>query len=113
MTQKTTKLALALALLGAVLSFGVSSQMSVDISVPGVKIKKNGDMDSGAHSQAENTEGGIIGDVEMEGIMVLNNEVYIDGTKIPPHVKKYKSNKTGKNYIIERGKNGNISVREF
>jgi hypothetical protein len=51
-------------------------------------------------------------DVEMTGVAVINGEVYIDGEKLPPGKRSFTSKKTGKNYAIEWGKNGNVSVAE-
>lgn len=98
-------------LMAAYFPLNAYCQVSIDISTTGIKNNQNYRINNG--QQAENIEGVISGDVDIEGVTIINNQVYIDGVKIPHHIKKYKSAKTGRNYIIERGKNGNISIREF
>lgn len=49
-----------------------------------------------------NSVGGIEGDVEMDGVAVINGRVYIDGKEIPPKVTRYKSPRSGEVYIIKR-----------
>lgn len=49
-----------------------------------------------------NSVGGIEGDVEMEGVAVVNGRVYIDGKEIPPKVTRYKSPRSGETYTIKR-----------
>ncbi|MDP2809903.1 MAG: hypothetical protein Q8O34_07105 [Rhodocyclaceae bacterium] len=53
--------------------------------------------------------GGIGGDVDIQGVTVINGRVYIDGKEIPPKVTRYKSPRTGEVYIIRR-KGGSVEV---
>ena len=66
----------------------------------------------GGSSVAVNTAGSIDEDVEMEGIAVINGEVFIDGVKVPKGKTSYTSRKTGKTYQIKWGRNGNVAVEE-
>lgn len=66
----------------------------------------------GAGGKATNTAGSIAADVQMEGVAVINDDVFIDGEKIPRGKTKHTSKKSGKSYRIEWGKNGNVSVEE-
>lgn len=66
----------------------------------------------GPGSAAGNSSGTIDADVEMEGVAVINDDVFIDGVKIPRGKTRYTSKKTGKSYRIQWGKNGNISVEQ-
>lgn len=58
---------------------------------------------------AGNTVGGIEGDVETQGVTIINGRVYIDGKEIPPKVTRYKSPRTGEVYVIRR-KGGSVEV---
>jgi hypothetical protein len=51
-------------------------------------------------------------DVEMTGSAIINGVVYIDGEKLPANISTFTSKKSGKTYLIKRGKNGNVSVVE-
>ena len=66
----------------------------------------------GSGNEVSNESGVIDENVQVEGIVVINGKVSIDGVKIPRGVKKYRSPKSGKNYLIEWGKNDNVSVTE-
>ncbi|HLA36183.1 MAG TPA: hypothetical protein VJ001_15070, partial [Rhodocyclaceae bacterium] len=58
-------------------------------------------------------ESGIIGsDVEIDGVAVINGEVFIDGEKVQRGKTSYTSKKSGKSYRIQWGKNGNVSVEQ-
>lgn len=59
--------------------------------------------------KASVTVGGIEGDVDIQGITVINGRVSIDGKEIPANVTRYKSPRTGTVYLIQR-KNGAVSV---
>jgi len=48
----------------------------------------------------------------MEGVAVINDDVFIDGEKIQRGKTSYTSKKTGKSYRIQWGKNGNVSVEQ-
>lgn len=90
------------------LSAGVFAQVSVDLSAFGVKVE-TGNKGVNVKSPTNSTVGS---DVEMEGVAVINGDVYIDGQKIPRGTKTYKSKKTGKSYRIQWGKGDNVSVEE-
>lgn len=55
------------------------------------------------------TVGGIEGEVDVQGVTVINGRVSIDGKEIPAGVTRYKSPRTGTVYSIER-KNGAVNV---
>lgn len=63
-------------------------------------------------SDARNESGVIDDDVEIEGVVIINGEVSIDGVPIPRGTKKYRSARTGKTYRIEWGKGDHVSVSE-
>ena len=86
------------------------SQVSVDVSDYGVHVQQGGNVK--VQTKA-NTSGGIIGsDVQIEGVAIINGDVFIDGEKIPKGKKTYTSKKTKKTYLIHWGENGNVSVAE-
>lgn len=60
----------------------------------------------------KNESGVIDEDADVEGIMIINGEVSIDGVKVPRGTKKFHSSRTGKNYRIDWGKGDNVSVSE-
>lgn len=77
----------------------------------GVRVRSSSTTSKSAINEADVVVGGIIGDVDIEGVAVINGRVSIDGKSIPTHVRRYKSPKTGKVYLIER-KDGSVSVSE-
>jgi len=87
----------------------VSAQVAVDISGAGIKVQTGG-----AHgaSVATNNTGSLGPGVEMEGVAVINGEVFVDGVKVPRGKTSYFSKKSGKTYIIQWGKDGNVAVHE-
>lgn len=97
-------------------SSGVAvGQIAVDIPGTSVRIDKGKGSTAisvGAGGKATNTAGSIAADVQMEGVAVINDDVFIDGEKIPRGKTKHTSKKSGKSYRIEWGKNGNVSVEE-
>lgn len=66
----------------------------------------------GPGSTASNSSGTIDADVEMEGVAVINDDVFIDGEKIQRGKTSHTSKKSGKSYRIQWGKNGNVSVEQ-
>ncbi|MDO8787262.1 MAG: hypothetical protein Q7J42_04230 [Sulfuritalea sp.] len=93
----------------------VVGQVTVDAPGGSVKVKKgkgNTAVSVGPGSTASNSSGSIDADVEMEGIAVINDDVFIDGEKIQRGKASYTSKKTGKSYRIQWGKNGNVSVEQ-
>lgn len=87
----------------------VAAQVAVDLSAYGIKVQTKG---SSGSNVAASSAGTIDSSVEMEGIAVINDDVYIDGEKVPKGQRDYKSRKSGKTYEITRDKNGNVAVRE-
>ena len=92
------------------------AQVSVDISGYGVNVQSGNsssvNVKSGGNS-AVNVNSGIVGsDVQMEGIAVINGNVFIDGEKVPKGKTVYTSKKTKKTYHIQWGKDDNVSVTE-
>jgi hypothetical protein len=82
------------------------AQVAVDVSGYGVRVQTG-------TSSAVNVNSGIIGSaVQMEGVAVINGEVFIDGEKVPKGKSTYTSKKTKKTYLIHWGKDGNVSVTE-
>lgn len=82
------------------------AQPRVEVSVPGVRVQ------AGEGSTAANVAGDLGPDVEMEGVAVINGQVYVDGEKVPRGRTTYRSGKTGKTYRIHWGSNGNVAVEE-
>lgn len=86
------------------------SQVSVDVSDYGVHVQQGGNVK--VKSKTNNSGGSIGHDVQMEGVAVINGDVFIDGEKIPKGKKIYTSKKTRKTYLIHWGESGNVSVAE-
>lgn len=63
-------------------------------------------------NEVGNVSGYIDEDAQIEGIVIINGAVSIDGVKIPKGQKRYKSAKSGKTYIIDWGRDDNVSVTE-
>ncbi|MFA6971034.1 MAG: hypothetical protein WC208_06475 [Gallionella sp.] len=55
---------------------------------------------------------GFGADVQIEGVAVINDKVYIDGVRVPKGTRVFTSKKTGRHYLIEWGENDNVTVRE-
>lgn len=55
---------------------------------------------------------GIVGNVEIEGVAIINNKVYIDGVPIKKGTHEAVSRKSGKKYKIDWGDNSNVKVTE-
>jgi hypothetical protein len=106
----------AIAGLLATLCGVVIGQVTVDVPGASVKIKKgnggNTAVSVGSGSSASNTAGAVGPDVEMEGVAVINDNVFIDGEKIKRGKTQHTSKKTGKSYRIQWGKDGNVSVEQ-
>lgn len=87
----------------------------VKVDIPGVSINAgngNATVNVGRGNTVKNTAGSIDADVEMEGVAIINDDVFIDGEKIPRGKSRYTSKKTGKSYRIQWGKNGNVTVEQ-
>ena len=85
------------------------AQVSVDVSGTGVRVQRSGGSEVNVNT---GSTGGVASDVEMEGVAVINGDVFIDGNRVPKGKTLYTSKKSGKTYRIEWGKNGNVSVSE-
>ena len=93
----------------------VVAQVSVDVPGASVRVNKGGGgtaVSVGSGSTASNSSGVVDADVQMEGVAVINDDVFIDGEKIKRGKTKHTSKKTGKSYRIQWGKNGNVSVEQ-
>lgn len=90
----------------SMLSGASLAQVSVDISGHGVRVQQGG---SGV---SVNSGGSVANDVQMDGVAVINGEVFVDGDKVPKGKTLYTSKKSGKTYRITWGKDGNVSVSE-
>lgn len=80
---------------------GGSVSVQTDDETVGVR-GKGAKAVAGGGNTAGNTVGGIEGDVESQGVTIINGRVYIDGKEIPPKVTRYKSPRTGEVYTIRR-----------
>lgn len=86
-------------------------QAQVSVELPGLAISVKTDTSTKVGGSTGNVSS-VASDVEMEGVAVINGDVYIDGEKIPANVAKHKSKKNGKTYLIKRDSHGNVSVTE-
>lgn len=96
----------AIALALALSAPPVMAQVSVDLSGVGVKVQ------TGKGNTAVNTSGTIDSDVQMDGVAVINGEVFVDGEKVPRGKSPYTSKKSGRTYNIKWGKDGTVAVQE-
>jgi hypothetical protein len=66
-----------------------------------------------ADDKSQKNESETIGiDVEIEGVTIINEKVFIDGVLVPRGKREVVSRKTGKVYRIEWGRDGNVTVTE-
>ena len=103
--KQLSALSLALILIAGV----AQAQVAVDIPGMGVKVQTGSGKGS---SVAVNSAGTVDSDVQMEGVAVINGDVFIDGEKIPHGKTSHKAKKSGKTYLIKWGKDGNVAVQE-
>lgn len=80
----------------------------VSVNVPGYSVQ----VDTASGKTAVNEAGVIDSDVEIEGITIINDKLFIDGVEVRRGTKVYSSSKSKKTYKIQWGKDGNISVAE-
>jgi len=66
----------------------------------------NVNIDWGSNNSAANVSGEIDKSAEVEGVLVINDKVFIDGARIERGVNEYFSKKTRKTYLIRWGKKG-------
>lgn len=103
------KMAVVIPLFFCLPALTANAQISVDVSGLGVKVQTGSGKGS---SVAANSAGSIEQDVQMDGIAVINGEVFIDGEKVPKGKSPYTAKKSGKTYLIKWGKDGNVAVQE-
>lgn len=84
---------------------------AIGLLISGVLVAGSGQSKS-AGSFAGNQAGVIEGDVEMEGVAVINGAVFIDGEAIPHGKKVHVGKRSKKTYDIKWGKNGDVAVQE-
>ncbi|HPT50096.1 MAG TPA: hypothetical protein PLS67_03585 [Accumulibacter sp.] len=101
-----------LAVIFVVLSQMASAQVSIDLS--GISVKTGpGSSASGSKNTVSNEKGVIGPGADVEGVVIINDEVYIDGNKIARGVTQYVSKKTKTVYAIRWGKKGEgVTVTE-
>ena len=97
---------LILTSLAICLSTSVLAQVAVDVSGYGVRVQ------SGGVGGVTVNSGTVGSDVQMEGVAIINEKVFIDGDEVPKGKSVYFSKKTKKTYLIQWGRNGNVSVSE-
>ena len=85
---------------------GSMAQVAVDISGYGVHVQ------TGKGTNITVDGGRVESDVQMEGVDIINDKVFIDGDEVPKGKKVFISRKTKKTYLIQWGKDGNVSVSE-
>lgn len=99
--------------LGLLFSTGVFAQ--ININIPGVNVKTGKDgvnVSIGSGNDTGNSAGSIDADADIEGVSVINDDVWIDGEKIPKGKNRHTGKKSGIKYKINWGKNGNIAVSQ-
>jgi hypothetical protein len=82
------------------------AQVAVDVSKHGVKVQ------SANENSVQLNSASIASDVQIEGVTVINGEVYIDGEQVPKGRTSFTAKRSGKSYRIQWGKNGNVSISE-
>jgi hypothetical protein len=87
-------------------SVDASAQVRVDVSGYGVRVQ------TGKESGVIVNSGQVESDVQMEGVAIINEKVFIDGDEVPRGKTAYISKKNKKTYHIQWGKDGNVSVSE-
>lgn len=97
---------LSVLLMGAMCCCMVEAQGNVDVSGGNVRVLV------GKGAVAANVAGDLEADVEMDGVAVINGNVFIDGQKIPRGKTSHVSKKTGKTYRIQWGSDGNVAVEQ-
>ena len=98
----------------------VGAIAEVSVKTPGqeIKVGKGSDVHVRADgvsaiategNNASVTVGGIDANADIQGVMIINGRVSIDGKEIPANVTRYKSPRTGTVYLIQR-KGGSVNV---
>jgi hypothetical protein len=112
--MKLLQISVAIALLVSAPGI-VVGQVVVDAPGVSVKVDKGNSATAisiGPGSKAGNSSATVDADVSIEGVAVINDDVFIDGEKVKRGKTRHTSKKTGKSYLIEWGKDGNVSVRQ-
>ena len=86
----------------------VSSFFNVHLVVAGTETGTRSVPDN----EVSNESDFIAGDVDIEGVAIINDQVFIDGVRIKKGVREVTSGKTGRTYRINRSSNGNVTVTE-
>ncbi|WP_300454782.1 hypothetical protein [Accumulibacter sp.] len=88
------------------------AQVSIDLS--GISVKTGpGSSVSASGNTVANEKGVIAPDADVEGVVIINDTLSIDGVKIARGVTEYVSKKTKKVYSIRWGKKGEgVTVTE-
>lgn len=100
------KPAVVMLAVASMLAWSVHAQVSIDLSGRRLKVQ------AGKSSIAENTAGSIEHEVQMDGVAVINGEVFVDGEQVPKGKPVFVSKKSGKTYTIKWGKDGNVAIQE-
>lgn len=85
----------------------VFATWAIDMSEVRVQIG-SGSSSSAAGNTVANEKGVIGPDADIEGIVIINGELSIDGVKIAKGVTEYVSRKTKKVYLIKWNKKGEL-----
>lgn len=80
----------------------------VSVNVPGAQVQVQGS----SVNIANNESGTIDPGAQIEGVTIINGQVFIDGEKVPNKTGTYTSRKTKKTYKVVRDPQGNVSVSE-
>lgn len=93
-------------------SLWVMAQISIDI--PGISVHTGAGSKTSSSGNTVANEKGVIGpDADIEGVTIINDELYIDGVKIARGTTEYKAKKSKKTYSIRWGKKGEgVTVTE-
>lgn len=85
------------------------AQVAVDVSAGNVHVQTG----KGGGAVAVNQSGVIdADDIDIEGVAIINNKVFIDGQEVPRGKTIFVSKKTKKRYVINWNKNGSVAVSE-
>jgi hypothetical protein len=110
-TLVVTVMATTLVFCAAVAAHAESGKAAGKENSAGISVRAEGISTTASDGgSASITVGGIEGDVDAQGVAVVNGRVSIDGKEVPAGVTRYKSPRTGTVYSIER-KNGKVNVR--
>jgi hypothetical protein len=110
--MRITRLSLILAF-AAVGVLPVAAQ--VNVNIPGINVNVgNGDggvsVSMGGKNKVGNTAGHIDSDADIEGVVIINGEVSIDGEKVPRGKTRHTGRKSGTKYVIKWSKDGSVAV---